>query len=225
MRRGLRLGKALQQHLPGARQRRHARAARPGAGRARARPPARPGASAALGRQLQPRQPVRELEQVLQHHGRIGAGSVQRARAAPSAPAASPRISRFEQVEDAGCGRRGPACRAPAPRRPRRRHGRSPGRAATARRAPSRRRRARSAPAPRARSRRLSASAIAPRCATSIARLDAAQVEALAARQHRHRHLADLGGGEDELHMRRRLFQRLQQRVEGAASTACALRR
>ena len=43
-------------------------------------------------------------------------------------------------------------------------------------------------------------------------RLDAAQVEALAARQDRHRHLADLGGGEDELHMRRRLFERLQQR-------------
>ena len=44
--------------------------------------------------------------------------------------------------------------------------------------------------------------------------VDAAQVEALAARQHRHRHLADLGGGEDELGVRRRLLQRLQQRVE-----------
>ncbi len=32
--------------------------------------------------------------------------------------------------------------------------------------------------------------------------VDAAQVEALAARQHRHRHLADLGGGEDELDVR-----------------------
>ena len=42
----------------------------------------------------------------------------------------------------------------------------------------------------------------------------ALEVEALAARQHRHRHLADLGGGEQELHVRRRLFQRLQQRVE-----------
>ena len=45
-------------------------------------------------------------------------------------------------------------------------------------------------------------------------RLDPPQVEPLAARQHRHRHLADLGGGEDELHVRRRLLQRLQQRVE-----------
>ena len=46
--------------------------------------------------------------------------------------------------------------------------------------------------------------------------VDAAQVEALAARQHGHRHLADLGGGEDELDVPRRLFQRLQQRVERA---------
>jgi hypothetical protein len=45
--------------------------------------------------------------------------------------------------------------------------------------------------------------------------IDAAQIEALAARQHRDRHFADFGGGEDELGVRRRLFQRLQeQRVE-----------
>ena len=47
--------------------------------------------------------------------------------------------------------------------------------------------------------------------------IDAPQIEALAARQHRHRHLANFGGGEDELGVRRRLFQRLQQRVEGRA--------
>ena len=47
--------------------------------------------------------------------------------------------------------------------------------------------------------------------------IDAAQIEALAARQHRHRHLADFGGGEDELGVRRRLFQRLEQRVERRA--------
>ena len=47
--------------------------------------------------------------------------------------------------------------------------------------------------------------------------IDAAQIEALAARQHRHRHLADFGGGEDELGVRRRLFQRLEQRVERGA--------
>ncbi len=45
--------------------------------------------------------------------------------------------------------------------------------------------------------------------------VDAAQIEALAARQHRHRHFADFGGGENELGVRRRFFQRLQQRVEG----------
>ena len=45
--------------------------------------------------------------------------------------------------------------------------------------------------------------------------LDALQVEALAARQHGHRHFARLGGGEDELHMLRRLFQSLEQAVEG----------
>ena len=44
--------------------------------------------------------------------------------------------------------------------------------------------------------------------------IDPAQVEPLAARQHGHRHLADLGGGEDEFCVRRRLFQRLQERIE-----------
>ena len=45
--------------------------------------------------------------------------------------------------------------------------------------------------------------------------VDAAQVETLAARQNRHRNLADFRGGEDEFHMRRRLFQGLEQAVEG----------
>ena len=48
-----------------------------------------------------------------------------------------------------------------------------------------------------------------------LAGLDAAQIETLATRQHRHRHLADFGGGENEFHMRRRLFQGLQDGVEG----------
>ena len=47
-----------------------------------------------------------------------------------------------------------------------------------------------------------------------LVRLDAAQVEALAAGQDRDRDLADLGGGEDELRVRRRLLQRLQEGVE-----------
>ena len=45
--------------------------------------------------------------------------------------------------------------------------------------------------------------------------VDAAQIEALAARAHGDRHLVDLRRREDELHMLRRLFQRLQQAVEG----------
>ena len=49
------------------------------------------------------------------------------------------------------------------------------------------------------------------------ARLDAAQVETLAARQDCDRYLADLGGGEDELCVGRRLFQRFQEGVEGRA--------
>ncbi|VUD69780.1 hypothetical protein MET9862_00338 [Methylobacterium symbioticum] len=44
--------------------------------------------------------------------------------------------------------------------------------------------------------------------------LDAAQVEALAAREDRDRDLADLGGGEHELGVRRRLLQGLQEGVE-----------
>ena len=43
----------------------------------------------------------------------------------------------------------------------------------------------------------------------------APQRKALAARQHGHRHLADLGRREHELDVGRRLFERLQQRVEG----------
>ena len=46
-------------------------------------------------------------------------------------------------------------------------------------------------------------------------RLDPAQIEALAARQHRDRHFSDFGGGENELGVLRRLFQRFQKRVEG----------
>ncbi len=45
-------------------------------------------------------------------------------------------------------------------------------------------------------------------------RIDAPQIEALAARQHRHRNLADFGGGEHELGVLRRLLQRLEEGVE-----------
>ena len=45
---------------------------------------------------------------------------------------------------------------------------------------------------------------------------DAAQVEPLAARQDGDRHLVHFGRGEQEFHMRRRLLERLQERVERA---------
>ncbi len=45
--------------------------------------------------------------------------------------------------------------------------------------------------------------------------VDPAQVVALAARQHRGEDLVGIRGGEDELGVRRRLLQRLQQRIEG----------
>ncbi len=47
-----------------------------------------------------------------------------------------------------------------------------------------------------------------------LVRRDALQVEALAARQYRHRHLGQLRRRQQELHMRRRLLQRLEERVE-----------
>ena len=55
------------------------------------------------------------------------------------------------------------------------------------------------------------------RCSTSRRGIDAAQVETLATRQYRHRHLADFRRCEDELRMGRRFFERLEQRVEGGA--------
>ena len=44
--------------------------------------------------------------------------------------------------------------------------------------------------------------------------IDTPEIKALAARKHGHRHLADFGGGENELHMRRRLFEGLEKGVE-----------
>ena len=45
--------------------------------------------------------------------------------------------------------------------------------------------------------------------------IDALEIEADAARAHGDRHLVDLGGREQEFHVLRRLFERLQQAVEG----------
>ena len=57
--------------------------------------------------------------------------------------------------------------------------------------------------------------AMLARCAHQHVGIDPAQVETLAARQHRHRDFADFGGGEHEFGVLRRLLQRLQEGVEG----------
>ena len=76
----------------------------------------------------------------------------------------------------------------------------------------------------RASTSRASGSASTPSAATicrSRSKIDrggnAGEIEPLAARQDRDRDLRRLGRAEDELHMLRRLFQRLQQGVEGLA--------
>ena len=52
--------------------------------------------------------------------------------------------------------------------------------------------------------------------ADDVVGLHPAQVEPLAAGEDGHRHLADLGGGEDELGVGRRLLEGLQERIEGS---------
>ena len=53
-----------------------------------------------------------------------------------------------------------------------------------------------------------------PHLSGDLLRQQALEVELDAARQHRHRQLLRIGRRQQELHVRRRLFQRLQQRVE-----------
>ena len=157
---------------------------------------------------------MRELEQVLQHQN---ADRRRLDRAPPSGRARRRRrpSARSRTDRRPGRGRRCRACRAPSPRR--------------------------SAPPPSAiawsssdspsRTEPSAARAIRPSAAGAISTVlgrgdlpvmrdelvdrHAAQREALAARQHRDRHFLDLGGGEDEFDVGRRLFERLQQRVEG----------
>ena len=52
-------------------------------------------------------------------------------------------------------------------------------------------------------------------------RRNAVQIETLAAAENRRQHLLRLGRGEDEFHVRRRLLERLQQRVEGGEVSMC----
>ena len=212
VRRRRHLVERLQEHLPGARQhpdrqpRREVETARP-----LVRPHGR--VVGRLGRELHHRHPVRHLGEVAQHRRRIGAGAVLRgelvergrARRRPSPP---------RRGRAPGRGRRGRASPAPPPRSPRRCRARSPGRAATARRAPTPRRRARSAPARPAPPSPARARRSPARCASIASGSIRRRSKRWQRDEHRHRHLADLGGREDELHVRRRLLERLQQRVE-----------
>ena len=169
--------------------------------------------------------PVHQLRHVLQHEARIGAppGTSRRiVRARPRVRRASaPRTGRKCPARSAR-----PSisftgvCRDPAAIGLRDRlvqHGKAVP-------APSRRRRARSAPALPARSPAPSFAMTSLKCVSSNSTRDPAQVEALAAREHRYGNPADLRGREDELHMPRRLFQRLEQGVEGLGARACAPR-
>ncbi len=152
-RRDLHLAEPLQQHLPGAGQRRHARASAASG---------RPRGAIALDhrialagarRELEAGQEMRELEQILQHHHRVGAAVVERRHLVERRRRIAAQ-HRFEQVEEQAAVGDAEHVAHRLARRWRRRPARSPGRAATARRAPSRRRRGRSARSRPARRRR-----------------------------------------------------------------------
>ena len=88
-------------------------------------------------------------------------------------------------------------------------------RAATGHRASSRPRAVRRPAAPRARPRPARCVQISPSVSRDRLGRDAGEVIPLAAREHGDRNLVRLGGREEELDVRRRLLQRLQQGVEG----------
>ena len=155
-----------------------------------------------------------ELEQVLQHHQRIGAALVERGRA-DRAPPPPRRAARFRADRTPGRDRRCPsmsrtAASATVP--PRKRDRLVEQRQPVAHRAVGGARDQR-----HGRGLGLDPFGRGDPAVMRDQQLDrhAAQRKALAARQHGHRHLVDLGRGEDELDVGRRLFERLQQRVEG----------
>jgi hypothetical protein len=214
MRRGLGFAEPLQQHLPGPRQHRHRE------------PLGQRLAAHALGLghgrvgggrrgELHARDPVGELEQVLQHQRGIGSRRVEGGEGGQRGGRV-PAHRRLEQVE--GLGAVGePEHRAhllfgdpPFGQRDRLVEQRQPVSHRAVRRAGDERDGG-----------RLDLGAFLAGDPGEVVGqdlgLDAPQIEALAAREHRHRHLANLGGREDELHMLRRLLERLQQRVEGVA--------
>ena len=215
-RRRLNLGQSLEQHLPGPRQRRHRK-------RVSHRAAANPlrlghvGAFGDRGHDLDARQPVDELEHVLDDRGRIGAGRVLVREEIERARDLSLE-NRVQQIEDMGAvgeSQHGPDVvradlggvvgavrdslvqeREPVADRTVRGAGdqveRIGGHLDTL------------------------GFGNAREVGRQRFRVDAAQIEPLTARQHRHRDPAHLGGGEHELHVRRRFLERLEERVEGA---------
>ena len=170
-------------------------------------------AGGGLGRHLQPRQPVADLEQILRHGDRVSAQGVEPAEALQRSlgVAAHHRVEQVEQLQPVaeaqhrldqlavhgplGGGDRlveqgqrvahGALCGA-------RHHGQRIGC-----------------------DRDAFLGADAGEVRGQFLGLDPAQLEFLAARQDGDRDLAHLGGGEDELGVRRRLLDRLEQRIPG----------
>ena len=212
-RRAPRLAQALEQHLPGARQHRqrqplrHVSAADPlGLGHA--------GAFEGLGHQLGAGHEVADLKQVLEHDRRVGAGLVQGAEHLEGL-GRSAAHHRLEQVEDPrpvgqaehGAHRLGldPAAAGQRDRLVEQRQ-------AVAHRAVGR---ARDGGQRLAGDLHALGLGDAREMSGQRNLVEPAQVEALAAREHGHRDLARLGGGEDEDDVLGRLLQGLEQAIEG----------
>ena len=160
---------------------------------------------------------MQRVGQRVEHAAPVRRELGQRADCRPAAARRRPRPAR-RAARRPGCGRPCRAWSRPPHRRAAagcwRRCRRSPGRAATGRRAGCRRRPCASwriAPGSAAMP---SASRIRAIWPPICCLVQALEVELQAARQHRHRQLLRVGGREQELHVLRRLFQRLQQRVE-----------
>ena len=215
-RRRLQLADAFQQHLPGAGQHRH----RERAGKGVAALPLHLGDGRRLAErrhQLDPRHQMREGQQILQDREGIGAVCVHLVEQRQGV-GRLPAHDRVEQVDHHGAvgqaqhgadllGRdRGAAVRGGAL------GNRLVEQAEAVARRPVRR------PRDHRHGIRFDLYALAPgdigEMANQQVGVDAAEVETLAPRQHRHRDLADLRRGEDELRVGRRLLKRLQKRVE-----------
>ena len=145
---------------------------------------------------------VHGVGEIGQHLRRLGAVAMQ-ARRTPRAPRRRPAQQLLDQIEDAPAVGEAQHVAHALGARPCRRPWRAPGRAATARRAPSPRRRGRSAPAPRPRRSPPSLATIFRKCSASTGTSTRRRSKRWQRDSTVTRHLAHLGGGEDELHVAR----------------------